>query len=43
MVCSKVPENITIKMDDNTLKQIPKFKYWSSIFTVDGKNKEYII
>ena len=43
MVCSKDPENINDKMDDNTLKQVPKFKYLGSIFTEDGKNKEDII
>ena len=26
-VSSKFPENITIKMDDDALKQVPKFKY----------------
>jgi hypothetical protein len=39
MVCSKDPEN-NIKMDDDALKQAPKFKYIGSIFTEDGKNKE---
>jgi type III secretion system FlhB-like substrate exporter len=43
MVCSKDPENINIKMDDDTLKQVPKFKYLGSIFTEDGKYKEDII
>jgi hypothetical protein len=43
MVCSKDPENISIKMDDDTLKQVPKFKYLGSIFTEDGKNKADII
>ena len=43
MVCSKVPENINIKMDDDALKQIPKFKYLGSIFVEAGKNKEDII
>jgi hypothetical protein len=43
MVCSKDPENINIKMNDHTLKQVPKFKYLGSIFTEDGKNKEDII
>ena len=41
MVCSKDPENNHIKMDDDdALKQVPKFKYLSNIFTEDGKNKE---
>ena len=35
MVCSKDFENINIKMDENTLKQVPKFKYLDSIIT-DG-------
>jgi len=43
MVCSKDPENMNIKMDDNALKQVPKFKYIGSIFTEDGKSKEDII
>ena len=43
MVCSKNPENINIKMKDNDLKQVSKFKYIGSIFTEDGKNKEGII
>jgi hypothetical protein len=43
MICSKDFENIDIKMDDNALKQVPKFKYLVSIFTEDGKNKEDII
>ena len=30
MVCSKVPENINTKMDDDVLKQVPKFKYLGS-------------
>jgi len=42
MVCSKDPENINIKMDDDALKQKPKFKYLGSIFTEDWKNKEDI-
>ena len=40
MVCSKDPENINIKMDDDALKQIPKFMYLGSVFTEDWKNKE---
>ena len=43
MVCSKDPENINIKMDEDALKQVPKFKYLYSIFTEDRKNKEEII
>ena len=43
MVCSKDFENINIKMDDNALKQVPKFKYLGSIITKDGKNKDDII
>jgi len=30
VVCSKDPEN-NIKMDDDALKQVPKFKYLGSI------------
>ena len=37
MVYSKDSEIIIIKMDDNALKQVPKFKYLGSIFTEDGK------
>jgi len=43
MVYSKDFENINIKMDDNALKQVPKFKHLGSIITEDGKNKEDII
>ena len=43
MVCSKDFENINITMDDNTLKQVPKFKYLGSIITEDGKNKKDIM
>jgi hypothetical protein len=43
MVCSKDSENINIKMDDNALKQVPKFRYLGSIFTEGWKNKEDII
>jgi len=43
MVCSGDFGNINIKMDDNGLKQVPKFKYLGSIITEDGKNKEDII
>ena len=43
MICSKDYENINIKMDDDALKQVTKFKYISSVFTKDGKNKEDII
>jgi len=41
MVCSEDFENI--KMDDNALKQVPKFKYLGSIITEDGKNKKDVI
>jgi hypothetical protein len=34
MVCSKDPENINIKMDDDALKQVPKFKYLLVCFFV---------
>jgi len=34
------PENINIKMDDDALKQVPKFKYLSIVFTEGGKNEE---
>jgi hypothetical protein len=40
MVCSKNPKNINIKLDDDAVQQVPKFKYLGSIFTEDGKNKE---
>jgi len=43
LVCAKDPENINIKMDDDSQKQVPKFKYLGSIFTEDGKNKEDVI
>jgi len=43
MVCSADFENINITIDDNALKQVPKFKYLGSIITEDGKNKEDII
>jgi hypothetical protein len=43
MVCSKDPENINIRIDDEALKQVPKFKYLSSIFVEDSTNKEDII
>ena len=43
MVCSKDPENINIKMDDDALKQVPKFKQLGNIITEDGKNKEDVI
>jgi hypothetical protein len=42
-VCSKEPENVDIKMDDNALKQAPKLKYLGRIFTEHGKNTEDII
>ena len=40
MICSKDPENINNKMDDNALKQVPEFKYLGSIFREDGKIKK---
>ena len=43
LVCSKDSENINIKMDDDALKQVPKFKCLGSIFREDGKNKENTI
>ena len=43
MVCSNDFENSNIKMDDNALKQVSKFKYLGSIITEDRKNQEYII
>jgi hypothetical protein len=43
MVCSKDHENIIIKMNDDALMEVPKFKYLGSIFTEDRKNKEDII
>ena len=43
MVCSKDFENINITVDDNTLRQVPKFKYLGSIITEDGKNKKNIM
>jgi hypothetical protein len=33
----------SVKMDDDALKQVPKFKYLGSIFTEDGKSREDII
>jgi hypothetical protein len=36
----KGPENINIKMDDDALKQVLKFKYLGCILTEDGKNKK---
>jgi len=42
MVCPQNRENINIKMDDDVLKQVPKFKYPGSIYTEDGENKEDI-
>ena len=41
MVCSKDFENINITIDDNTLKQVPKFKYLGSMIKEGGKNKRY--
>jgi hypothetical protein len=43
MVFSKGSENISIKMDDDALKQVPKFKYLGHVFTEDGQNKEDLI
>jgi hypothetical protein len=43
VVYSKDAENINIIMDDIAIKQVPKFKYLSSIFTEEGKIKEHII
>lgn len=40
MVCSKDPENINIRIEDDALKQVPTFKYLGSIFTEDGRSKE---
>jgi len=40
MVCSKNREKINIKLDDDVLKQVPKFKYLGITFTEDGENKE---
>jgi hypothetical protein len=40
MVCSKDPDNIYIKTNEDVLTQVPKFKYITSILTEDGKNKE---
>jgi len=42
-ICSKDPENINTKMDDDPLNYVSKFKYLGSIFIEDGKNKEDII
>jgi hypothetical protein len=35
-VCSKDFENINIKMDDNALKQEPKFKYLGNTIPPEG-------
>jgi hypothetical protein len=43
MICSKNPENINIVMDDDAVSQLPKFKYFVSIFTEDGESKEEAI
>jgi len=43
IIFSKYSENINIKMDEDALKQVPKFKHLGSILTVDGENKEDII
>ena len=39
IVWSKDPENINIKMDDDSLKQVPKFEYLGIIFKEEEKNK----
>ena len=36
MFCSKYPENINIKMDDDALKQVKEFKWLSTVFTEGG-------
>ena len=36
----KNSENINTEMDEDVLKQVPKFKYLGSIFAEEGKNKE---
>ena len=36
-------ENINTEMDDNALKQVPKFKYIGSIITDDWKNEDDIM
>ena len=41
--CTKKFENINVKIDDNALKQLPKFKYLGSMITENGKNKEDVI
>jgi hypothetical protein len=43
MICSKDTENINIKMDDDALRHVSKFKYLGSVFTEDGEKKEDII
>jgi hypothetical protein len=43
MSYSKYAENINIKMDDDALKQVPKFKNVGSTFREDVENKEDII
>jgi len=43
MVCYKDFQNINIKIYDNALKQVPKFKYLGSIITEDEENKEDIV
>jgi len=37
MICSKDPENINIKMDDDAVKQVSKLHYLGSIFAEDGE------
>jgi len=43
VVCSNDPENINFQMDDDNLKQVPKFKYLGSITREDWKSKGDII
>jgi len=40
LVCSKNPEHININMDDDALKQVPKFKYRRYIDRRWGKMKK---
>jgi len=42
-VCFKDFENINIKMDDNALKQVSKFKCLGSVITEVGENEEDVI
>ena len=36
MICSKDPENIDIKLYDDALKKVPKFKYLIYLLTAIG-------